>query len=622
MVKVVLVSGKDLLSRLGRIVPAILPALLLSACVAMRPAGPVVPLIASDAVAAVVVDSPFGLYRALDAFWYSAGMGAAVGSGLRGFVNKNVPGIDRAVLSLDFARPWALAVLPLSSGSAENRILVYIPYRDGASGFPDKLGSKAGLRLVKRAEGYAVYATGEGDVDFPPAKALDLESLARYPAASIKVWVDPRLIRGSAGNGWKPIEDAAGGLATGEPGGPAGDSVGPVNSLSRLGLALLSQLRAADAALVPDATGLTVRLGATPTEGSLAARLMSRAAASPSALDWADSVRADRLCGWTWSLDPEAAAGFARTFTPALLSTLGLNGDASERVAPLEARWAAAAGPHGAAAFDISVGPTALEGRSGQHDPRTIAEALRLDLEFVQELRDKTAYSRLLGGIGSDPDLRAVLDICRGATGLDITPSDRDMQKGSYSYGELRLKFAIADAGKFSEFVDSILTRAGERAALEALSGIVDLRWKAEDSRLSATTGDTAELRAMVARSRSVPTLAEDRDFVAFEKTIPPAAISVGYLSMRRLGELIRQLFPSWAVGSGESSPDTKRLRPLYDYLSAIPAAPPAAAATSASLPSIEAGCFIPASDIGFLIHLVDSLRGTKVDAQRQGTQE
>ena len=170
MVKVVLVSGKDLLSRLGRIVPAILPALLLSACVAMRPAGPVVPLIASDAVAAVVVDSPFGLYRALDAFWYSAGMGAAVGSGLRGFVNKNVPGIDRAVLSLDFARPWALAVLPLSSGSAENRILVYIPYRDGASGFPDKLGSKAGLRLVKRAEGYAVYATGEGDVDFPPRR--------------------------------------------------------------------------------------------------------------------------------------------------------------------------------------------------------------------------------------------------------------------------------------------------------------------------------------------------------------------------------------------------------------------------------------------------------------------
>ena len=607
----VIVAGKRAFRRLGRMVLVLALVLLLSTCVDMAPAGPVLSLVDANSVVAVVIDSPFKLFQALDAFWNAAGIQTVAGSDLGGFLGKNLPDVDAAQNALDFARPWALAVLPLSPGSKETRTIVYLPYRGQSTAYLNKLGAQGSMKLVTQASGYAVFATGDGPVEFPPSHPLDLRRLAAYPAASIKVWADPNLLRRLTMNEWKPMESAAHSFVSGTESG-----AGPaLSALEEMGLSLLAQLHAADAAIVPDARGISFRVGATLVPGSQAERLVAEAAAAPSALDWTGQVRADALYGYSWSLEPSATGELYTALATPLLTALGVDSAASSHIAALETRWADAAGARGAAAFDMAIDMNALKGLGGnQDDPgaisKAIAQGMKIDLELMQEVKDEPQVSRLMRGVGTDADLQAFRDVYRDKLGLDFQLTNSDMNEGPFAYGILRFDFKVTDAAKLSALggekpaeqggalADAeTAAQAGTQAALEALGNILSMKWTVADGRLFATTSDAAALKALATRPAAEPALADDPAFAAFAKTVPATTLSVGYLSVRRLAEFARDIMAQSPGGSPLANIDPSKLSSWYGYLSAT-------AADSSGPASLETGFFIPASDIMYLIQL------------------
>ena len=132
---------------------AILAAVMSASCVESAPGGPLTTLIPSDAIAAVVAESPYKLYAAAEQFWKAAGLDKTVGSDLQTLLQKNVPGFDQALQVLDFARPWALAVLP-SDDPKKTREVLYIPYRSNPDDFIGKLFGSGAMQVVADAKGY------------------------------------------------------------------------------------------------------------------------------------------------------------------------------------------------------------------------------------------------------------------------------------------------------------------------------------------------------------------------------------------------------------------------------------------------------------------------------------
>lgn len=613
MQKVVIVAGKLLLRRLGRILAVLVLVLLLATCVEEPPAGPVPALVDGKAAAAVLVDSPFALFQALDSFWNSAGIQAVAGSDLQGLLRKSLPNADAAAAALDFARPWALSFIPLSPDSKETRTVVCLPVRDANAPFLKGLGDQAGMKLVAQASGYLVFATGDGPVEFPPSHPLDLRRLSAYPAASIKAWADPSFLHRLTMDEWKPMESAARRFVSGEEGGQEAAK----SAVKSLGLALLAQLGGADAAIVPDASGISFRIGTSLVPGSDLERFARAAAAAPSALDWSGRVRSDAFYGYAWSLAPTAIEGLYGSLVGPALMALGLDRATADRVTALEKRWAGVSGPRGAASFDFALDAHAIAGldpKAGGPDDfaKALVKAMKINLDIAEEVQDGQRYAELLRGVNADPDFQAIAQIYRDKLGLDFQITTSDQSEGDFAFGLLRFAFAISDPKKFAALAQPSsgtgtaaeideAAQAGAKAVLEALGDLMRLRWTVADGRFVATTGDAASLKALAAQSAASPSLADDPAFSSFAKTLPATPLSVGYLSMRRLAQFVRDLAAESAPGTAVGSIDPSRLGSWYGYLSAGDASPSGPA-------SMETGCFVPASDIKYLIQIVGAL--------------
>jgi hypothetical protein len=585
---------------------AALVAALSSSCVESAPAGPVATLVPAEALAAVVVESPYKFYAAAEAFWKAAGLDKTLGSDLQGLLQKSVPNSAQALQVLDFARPWALAVLP-GDGTKKTRQVLYVAYRSKPDELVSKLFGSGSMKLVANAKGYIVLSDAEGELAFPPAKGADLSRLSRYPASSVKLWGDPAALRRALSDSYKPIDQAIRRFVS-PPAAPgpalAGDPKAAVKALEDLGLSLLAQLGLADAALEPGSTGLILRGGVAAKAGSDLQKAIAAASFAPSALDWAPQLPAGDMYGYAWSMDPGIASGLYGRMMEPLFASLGLPKDIAAKAASLQAKWSKASGPRGAMSMDLEIDAGALAGAKDLKDEDAAAVAalmkkmLKIRFDILQEAKDEAGYRALVKGLPKDADFQAFSKAYVQAFGLSLEIKNQDKKDGSFSYGELGFDFKVVDAAKLGGLDSEEGSSSGKEAVeavLAALGSMSASRWAVSNGRFAATSGDLARLKALVSRKAADKGLASDPAFAAFAKTMPAKTVMVGSLSMRKLFGMAKDI-ASAAGGSGGASPampDPSLFGSWYSYL---------AVDARGLAPGLEAGLLVPASDVGALV--------------------
>jgi hypothetical protein len=590
-------SGRSaaLARRRARWLILVLASLLIAvSCVESAPAGPVSALVPGDAIVAVFVESPYKLYSSMDELWRSAGLAASFGGDFESLVKKSAPLDEEQTNLLDFARPWAFALLPASAGSSETRSVLYIPLR----GQSDKLAELGGdsMKLVKQAKGYAVFASGSGELAFPPAQPLDVSRLARYPASAIKIWADPKAVLRITKNGFKPIAGSARRFVTGE----AEGMDAATEALKEAAMALWDELRSADAAIVPGPDGLSLRFGLTARPAGFAEKALARAAAGSSALEWADHVDAEALYGCAWSCDPALAAELSSSIVKPLFSAIGLPEEVAASIARLEERWASASGPRGAVSFDMGLDLSAAKELAGK-DQASIAEAIEkafdFEIESIYEVRDDARYRELVRGMASDPDFKALASAYSDKLGIEFSLENEDKSDGSFGYGVLKPIVKISDPKKLGMGEEA----GAGAAALDAMMGKMQFAWAVADGRMAMCSGDAAALRDLLARKAAPHSLSADPRFSAFAKTLPPKPLFVGSLSLRRIIEIVSDVQKDMAEpGAADTKTfDASRFGSWYSY---------AAVDGANGSYSLEFGVHVPAGDLGALAGLGASL--------------
>jgi hypothetical protein len=595
------------LARAARAAGALLLAAVVTvACVESVPAGPVIPLVPGNAIAAIVVESPYKLFSACEGFWKSAKLDQLIGSGLEDLLTKSVPNAEQAKQVLDFARPWALAALPTATPGKIDAV-IYVPYRSDPDAFlAGILGSGSTLKVVAKAKGYAMLAESQDVPAFPTAKSLDLKALARYPVGSVKLWGDVNAIYESTKDQYKPIEDAMRGFVTdpsaaGTGGtGLASNPEAMLKTFAELGMSLLKQLKTADAALVLNADGATVRVGASTVAGSELQKTLAKAGKGASALDWASQVDADAFYGLSWAMDPSSTTDFYKQFLNPLLSSLGLKKEVVNSIWAYQDKWMKAAGARGAMSFDFSVDPSAIAGASSMdpNDPAAVADFMKNLMSFkvdaLMEVKDEAGYRALLKGYATDPDLKAFMKAYAELFGMEIAFTNADKKDGSFSYGEIGLSIKITDPTKLgvAEGIPES-ERASVEAALDAVSSMLRMRWAVSGGKCFVTTGEAAELKALAARKAAPKSIAADPSFVAFSKTIPQKPVLVLSMSMKKLMDMAGDVAGAAGAAGGMQQNPLAGLEGLgnwYAYVSVDAAS------------ALELGYFVPASDIGAIV--------------------
>jgi hypothetical protein len=593
---------------------ALLAALLSASCKESAPAGPIVSnLVPAEAIAAAIVESPYKLYAEAEKFWAAASLDQVAGGGIEESLLKSAPQIEALVPYLDFARPWALSVVPLAEPGAaagkKVRMLFSIPYRDEKIASSEAM-SGSGLNLVAKASGYIVLSDIEGAVAFPPAKGADLSRLSRYPAAAIKAWGDPEAIRLATSDSYKPIHEAIRGFVT-DPAesssSPTGQAAAATKAMEELLLSFLGQLDLADASVELGSGGLTIRVGASAAKGSDLQKALLAGSLAPAALQGAALVDPDAMYGLAWSMDPLLASGLYDRFSAGLFSSLGLGGDIAPRASALMAKWAKAAGPGGAMSFDMDLDAQAIAaaGDIDSKDSAAIADfikkAFKLRFDYFQDIKDEAAYKALLKGMASDPDYQAYAKAYADAFGLSFSIKSQDKKDGAFAYGELAFDFEVTDPAKMGGLSDGdAVSKAGSEAALAAIESLTSTRWAISNGRFVATSGDLAALKALAARKAAsqARSLASDPAFAAFAKTMPPKQLYVGSFSVKRLMTLISSLAKAEKDGASSLAglPDPGLFGSWYSYLSID-----SRGAIQGKAPGLEFGLLVPAGDIGAL---------------------
>jgi hypothetical protein len=593
---------------------AFLAAVLSASCVESAPAGPTVALIPAEAIAAVVVESPYKLYAAAESFWTGAGLDKSMGADLQTLLKGAVPNSDQALQVLDFARPWALAILPGTEPGKKTREVLYIPYRSKASDFATKLFGSGSMKQVADAKGYLVLSDSEGQLSFPPAKGADLSRLSRYPVSAVKLWGDPAAIRLATADGYKPIQEAIREFVTPPPEAdglkPATDPKAATKALADLGLSLLAQLGLADAALEPGPSGLVIRAGAASKAGTDLQKVLSAASLAPSALEWANQVASGSMYGYAWSVDPTIGSTLYSQFTAPLFTSLGLSKDISDKANALRAKWSKATGPRGAMTLDLDIDSSAMADAKNldSNDSSAVANLIKKMLKFrfdlFQEVKDEAGYRAMIKGLSSDPDFLAFSKSYAQALGISFAISNKDKKVGSFSYGELSMDLKVVDQAKLGALSGSSgsSSSASVEAALAAVSSMMSARWAISNGRFSATSGDAAALNDLVGRKAAAKGgLSAEPGFAAFAKTMPAKTFMVGSISMSKLMAMARDL--ASAGGASAAMPDPSLFGNWYSYL---------ATDARGAAPGLEFGMMVPASDIGAIVKAAGALNGAK----------
>ncbi len=599
----------------------VLAAFVVVACVESAPAGPVIPLIPDNAIAAVVIESPYKLFSSCDDFYKGAGLEAMLGAGFEQMLTSVVPNAGEAAQVLDFARPWAFAVIP-SDNPDNPSLALYVPYRSDPEAFLQKLfGGALPLKVSAKAKNYIMLTEGQTVPAFPTAKAIDTKALARYPAGSLKLWGSVAAIADLAKDGYKPIDQAMREYLS-DPSaasdmGLAADPMKMLNAMGDILLSVLGQLNTADAALVLNGDGLTVRMGAKAASKSDLQKLFAKASKGASALDWASQVDADALYGLAWAGNPADGMDFSKKYFKPLFESLGMDKAAVDAVFKYQEKYIKAAGQRGAMSFDFDIDADVIASAEDMDtdDPQAIADwikdAMAFDIDAIMEVKNEAAYRALMKGYATDPDIKAFMKSYTELFGIELGFTSEDKKDGAFSYGELGFTMKMGDAAPLLGTNNYMSDSEKEifDTMFDSLASMIKMRWTVAGKKCFITTNDAAALKALSTRKAADKSLASLPSFQAFSKAVPKKPVMVLSLSVSKLMDMVSDILEASGglMAVGNSLDGLEGLGNWYSYVSVVDSS------------SFDTGFFIPVADIGAIVKFAVTMSQQQQQAQFGG---
>lgn len=602
------------------LIPAAAVALLLASCVSSGgDAGRLVP---ADAYAAVVAESPAGLFRSAEAFVREAGLdrftkGRTLAEILREEAGGKEGFLDAAE-ALDFGRPVVLTVLPDRGGEEPGTaVVLWLPLKKDKGSFERLRAAMTGFEgEAASVSGYAALGLEGPAPSALPSRTADLSRLSAYPADSVKAWINLDALRADFRDRWdSALKDAfRSGYGNDEPmlelqedpdapynynerhfdwkeyeresggSGPAAGLLGGAADPEVLFKKAAENLRALDFAIGADGRGFYFRVGAQVHPDRALGRLA--AAAGPvRGIPFLKYLEADALAGGAASFDPRALSAFTELYVKAL----GLEKLLGEEYFDILESSYAALGADSAFSFDVTVDPDFLKKAERAQSPGEISELLGRSIAFeaagAGSLKDREAYRTVLRRLGEEGLFGEGFRELLGSSGLtlDLEVSEGDAE--GLAYDSIRIDLGGGGLG----------TDPSARVILDVLLEKLTVYTGYSKDKYFLVLGDPAKLAPAVRRDKAARPLEEDAAYKAFAADLPKETRGVYYLSLKKILGLVS----SFSKDKGKL-PD-QGLDRLYGYFAAAPE-------------RLETGLFLGSGDIRALAGLVPEGREKGLD--------
>ena len=583
-------------------------ALTLTSC--LPKGGDVARLIPQDAYAAVVAESPLDLFKSADSFYKAAALsdvedGKSLMDILKDFSEKNDM-FKEAVECFDFGRPFALAVVPDTSGKKPRAVVVFwLPMKDGQASYTRLLGSLEDFKGTSAfVKNYAAICLNGTAPTALPAKRADLSRLSAYPKDSLKAWLNMESLWKDFGDQWvnaleKATDEpsAVEEVAPGEPfdynernfdwdeyfeeqnprRGLPGLSEEIPNPRELLGK-IAENVRSLDFSVGVNEKGVHLRVGASVPEDRALGKFVS-AAGPAKGLPYVKYLEADALMGGVSSLDPSALSQFMKLYLKAFNMEKYL-GEAYFKL--LESSYAAQ-GPDSAFSFDLSLAPDFMQNAQQARTPDQISDLIRksisLDLSGTYALRDEDLYRETLKQLSDKDIFGAAFKELMDSAGMEMGIRVEEGETSGVPYDAVQITLG-----------GPMISGSPEgKAALDALMEKLVMYSSCRDGKAYMVMGNPELLPEAIQRDGAAVPIAQDPKYKDFAATLPKGARGVYYVSLRKLYEIIAPFAPNFASVPAES------LDKLYGYM-------------AMSKGSMETGLFLGVGDIKSIIGLASEL--------------
>lgn len=602
------------------LIPAAAAALLLASCVSSGgDAGRLVP---EDAYAALVAESPAGLFRSAEAFVREAGLDRFTkGRSLAEILREEAGGKEgflEASEALDFSRPVVLTILP-DRGGAEpgTTVVLWLPLKKDKGSFERLRAAMTGFEgEAASVSGYAALGLEGPAPSALPSRTADLARLSAYPADSVKAWINVEALRtdfrdrwGStlkdafrAGDedfeppleldedpdapynynernfDWEEYERESGGF------GPSSGLLGGAADPEELLRKAAENLKTLDFAVGADGRGFYFRAGASVHPDRALGKLA--AAAGPArGIPFLKYLEADALAGGAASFDPRALSDFAELYVKAL----GMEKLLGEEYFEILESSYAAMGADSAFSFDVTVDPDFLQKAERAQSPGEISELLGRSVSFeaagAGSLRDREAYRAVLRRLGEAGLFGEAFRELLGSSGLTLDLKVSEGSADGLAYDSIRVDLGGEGLG----------SDPAARVVLDVLLEKLTFYTGYSKDKYYIALGDPAKLAPAIRRDGAARPLGEDASYKTFAEGLPKETRGVYYLSLKKIFGLVS----SFSKDKG-TLPD-QGLDRLYGYFAAAPE-------------RLETGLFLGSGDIRALIGLVPEGREKGLD--------
>ncbi len=598
-------------------------AALLVSCVSSG--GDAARLVPEDAYAALVVDSPAGLFKSAESFVQAAGLDRFTGGKtLQEMFRDEAGGRESfldAVEVLDFGRPIVLTILPDRSGAEPGTgVVLWLPLKKDKDAFDRLRSSMTGFEgEAAFVGGYAALGLEGPAPSSLPSRTADLARLSAYPADSLKAWINVEALRSDFADDWDSALKDAFRASRGEgpvldiQGDVGEDPEGPYNYNERHfdwdeyeresggpdlpGTGLLGgadpedllrkaaeNLSTLDFALGADGRGVYVRAGVVPRPGRALDDFAS-AAGPARGIPFLKYLEADALLGGAASLDPSALGDFAKLYVQALGMEKLLGPGYFELLDSLYA----SAGADSAFSFDVSVDPDFLAKAERIQSPEEISDLLgrsfAIEATGAGSLRDRGLYRSSLGRLGKGEIFGEAFRDLLGSSGVTLDLAVGSGTVDGIDYDSIRVKLGGEGLG----------SDPTAQAVLDALLDKITVYAGYTKDRYFMVLGDPGKLPGAVRRDGAARPLGGDAAYKAFAADLPKETRGVYYISLKKIFGLAA------AFSKDKGKLPSEGLDRLYGYYAVAPG-------------RLETGLFLGSGDVRALAGLVPEGREKGLD--------
>ncbi|PKL25072.1 MAG: hypothetical protein CVV47_07245 [Spirochaetae bacterium HGW-Spirochaetae-3] len=555
------------------------------------------------AIVVVSVGDPSALYSNAIAFLRNAGLGGPADS-LAGLVESMVPsGTEgqeadskaRLFRAMDPSKRIVAAIYPAEDGAGQPSATLFIPIRAALSpedsaalstALDEMLKGEAGaMSIATDYPGYAVISTGGSAIPaYGSGAAMDLKSLAAYPASSLAVWADPvagaayldtlpgglgSMLSGSSGeyddydyspeeapDEYAPIdntsidgtsaednaeyaEDYPWDNAEPESGFEAEAPADPTaEQMASLGKALkegLSDLSAVEVALTVREDGIWLRTGARLKNGSKLAAMAERASAGDRSIPYLSFCDSDAIVSIAWSAPYDWGLPLLEALYKAVLGDEGLTAATMDAMKG----YAAVAGMNGGMSIGLEPSAEIIQAvRSGDFPEgdemlAMLGRGLGLKFSGAMDVTDRQAFRDAAG---------KSLDLTKNPAYQELLASSGftfDMRRSVGKAGGMPYDAYTYDIKPAEGTVDE-----GTAAAFRLISDIAAPVYFYSGDNVLFGLGDPAAAAASIRKGGAKRSLRADKAFKAIRAGAPADTRAILYVSTKSLVRLLLRMMP------------------------------------------------------------------------------